>query len=334
MMAPTIARFSGCLIGQCLGDALGFPVEGYPPSTCRKYVRALSKDAVGGAGKGRYSFGQYTDDSQLARELVQSFVALKWFDPVDYARRIALIFAEGDIVGPGAATKESAERLALGIPWYEAGAKPPSAGNGSAMRAGPVGLIFFDDARLLVHAACDQGRITHQDNRCQAGAVAIAGSVALALNEGPMNIPQFISTLYKLVVGVEESLAEGINNLERWLDLPMEQAARDIANFGQSAPYSYEKFGIPGFVTPSVLWSIYSFLKSPEDYWESVSTAIIAGGDTDTTAAMTGAISGAHVGLGGLPTGLAKQVNDQGQWNYENLNELAEKLYEIKGEGD
>lgn len=24
-------QFSGCLIGQCLGDALGFPVEGYPP---------------------------------------------------------------------------------------------------------------------------------------------------------------------------------------------------------------------------------------------------------------------------------------------------------------
>ncbi len=24
-------RFSGCLIGQCLGDALGFPVEGLPP---------------------------------------------------------------------------------------------------------------------------------------------------------------------------------------------------------------------------------------------------------------------------------------------------------------
>jgi hypothetical protein len=31
-------QFSGCLVGQCLGDALGAPVEGYPQSVCRQYV--------------------------------------------------------------------------------------------------------------------------------------------------------------------------------------------------------------------------------------------------------------------------------------------------------
>jgi ADP-ribosylglycohydrolase len=30
--------FTGCLIGQCLGDALGFPVEGDTPQSCREYV--------------------------------------------------------------------------------------------------------------------------------------------------------------------------------------------------------------------------------------------------------------------------------------------------------
>lgn len=29
---PDIEQFSGCLIGQCLGDAAGAPVEGLPPA--------------------------------------------------------------------------------------------------------------------------------------------------------------------------------------------------------------------------------------------------------------------------------------------------------------
>lgn len=35
---PTQGQFSGCLIGQCLGDALGSVVEGYPPPACERYV--------------------------------------------------------------------------------------------------------------------------------------------------------------------------------------------------------------------------------------------------------------------------------------------------------
>ena len=31
-------RYTGCLLGQCLGDALGFVVEGYPREDCTEYV--------------------------------------------------------------------------------------------------------------------------------------------------------------------------------------------------------------------------------------------------------------------------------------------------------
>ncbi len=65
-------RFSGCLIGQCLGDALGFPVEGFSPEFC---AQALRGDARSGLERQLFPFGQYTDDSQLARELLQSYAA-------------------------------------------------------------------------------------------------------------------------------------------------------------------------------------------------------------------------------------------------------------------
>lgn len=35
MDPPRIDQFTGSLIGQCLGDALGSPVEGQPPAVCQ-----------------------------------------------------------------------------------------------------------------------------------------------------------------------------------------------------------------------------------------------------------------------------------------------------------
>ena len=127
---PTKEQFRGCLIGQCVGDALGFVVEGHSPEVCREYVEeALSEGHLGDRHRGRYTFGQYSDDSQLARELLQSYAPHGRFDPEDYARRIAAIFSEGRIVGRGRATEEAAQRLARGVPWQEAGTSAPSAGN-------------------------------------------------------------------------------------------------------------------------------------------------------------------------------------------------------------
>lgn len=121
---------------------------------------------------------------------MQSYVACKKFDPSDYAGRIADIFSEERIVGRGRATEEAAIRLIRGVPWDKAGTPAPSAGNGSAMQVGPIGLIFSDDSQQLIQAGHDQGRITHQDKRCSAG--AIAGAVRISLNSKKTNIEQFL----------------------------------------------------------------------------------------------------------------------------------------------
>ena len=91
---------------------------------------------------------------------------------------------------------------------------------------------------------------------------------------------------------------------------------------------------ISPFVIPSVLWSLYSFLRSPEDYWATISTAIRCGGDVDTTAAMAGAISGAYLGLEGLPEHLVTFVHDRADWGRAELVRLAESCYNIACGGD
>jgi ADP-ribosylglycohydrolase len=328
---PRKEQFSGCLIGQCLGDALGAPVEGQRPRITAGYINAfLRTTLVGSLGRPGYPFGQYTDDSQLARELMQSYAGCREFDPEDYARRIAAIFTERRIVGQGQATTEAARRLAKGISWEEAGTPPPSAGNGSAMRAGPIGLFFHDDPERLIVTAQDQGWITHQDLRCSAGAVAVAGAVALALRSGPIEPSSFLTQLGGWAGTIEPSVARAIQQLKQWVTLPPEEAVNVISQVGQESGFVDHWEGITPFVTGSVLWSLYSFLRSPDDYWETICAAISPGGDVDTTAAMAGAISGAHLGLAALPAELARHVTDQGTWGYDELVDLADRCYEIK----
>ncbi|MDO8682510.1 MAG: ADP-ribosylglycohydrolase family protein [Armatimonadota bacterium] len=328
---PRKEQFSGCLVGQCLGDALGAPVEGFPPSVCRQYVdRNLKAGNLKDFDRHLLSFGQYTDDSQLARELLESYVAAGHFDPCDFAQRIAAIFAEGRIVRPGRATSQAALRLRQGVAWDEAGTLPPSARNGSAMRAAPIGLFFFDNPEELVSAAQDQGRITHKDERCSAGAVAIAGAVALALQNDAVKVPYFLSQLSHWTSTIEPSVATGLRQLIEWVSLPPEEAAGIVCRVGLDPETAEEGNGISPFVTCSVLWSLYSFLRTPEDYWQTICTAIAVGGDVDTTAAMAGAISGAHLGLEAIPQNLASRLTDQGAWALEQLVELAHRAYEIK----
>jgi ADP-ribosylglycohydrolase len=289
----------------------------------------LRAGRAGEIGYANFPFGQYSDDSQLARELLLSYVSCGRFAPEDYAQRIAAIFREERVVEPGLATIGAASRLNSGVPWQEAGTPPPAAGNGSAMRAGPIGLLFFDDPRNLIRAAYDQGRITHRDKRSLAGAVAIAGAVALALRPGPIYTTSFINELINWVQTIDTSMTHGLEHLQKWTALQPEEAVTLIASF-EKGPLVETWERISPFVIGSVLWSLYAFLRSSDDYWETICTAIGAGGDTDTMAAMAGAVCGAHLGIKALPLGLASHLTDNGQWGLAELIDLASNVYRIK----
>lgn len=324
------SRFAGCLVGQCLGDALGFPVEGYVPDVCRQYVSGILRSGrAGEVGRPPFPFGQYTDDSQLARELLLSYREVGGFDPAHFASRVAALFAGGGVVGEGKSTAAAAARLAAGVPWNEAGEPGPCAGNGSAMRAGPVGLLFQAEPAELVRVASEQGRVTHGDPRCSAGAVSVAGAVALAMGEGPVETEAFLGMLAEWAAPVDTSMAEALESLKAWVHLPPAEGLQRIAAAGREGQVEAEGKGITPFVVGSVLWSLYAFLRSPDDYWETICLAISGGGDTDTTAAMAGAMSGARVGLGALPPLLTMKLTDRGGWGYDELVGLAEECCEL-----
>ena len=319
------------ILGQALGDALGFVVEAEPPSVAQAYVDDwLRAGRAGERSHPQYPFGQYTDDTQLARELLTSFQQARGWDPAAFAARIADLFRERRDVGAGRGTCSAALRLREGVPWQESGTPAPYAGNGAAMRAGPLGLLVPDDSAMC-RAAADQARITHLDPRCAAGSVVIARAVALAARHQPLHAVDFIEDLTACAALTDSSVATATRGLAEWVTLVPMEAARHVHASGLDPDHTQKWQGISAFVTPSVLWSLYAFLRSPDDYWETICTAIAVGGDTDTMAAMAGAISGARVGVDALPSGLLEQINDRGESRASALAELARACGSISG---
>ncbi|MEY3870024.1 MAG: hypothetical protein RLZZ338_3915 [Cyanobacteriota bacterium] len=129
---------------------------------------------------------------------------------------------------------------------------------------------------------------------------------------------------------MEPTFASFLKELKNWLALPPQEAVTIISKLGLPSDYQQRWPGISPFVVPSVLWSLYSFLRSPQDYWETICTAIEVGGDVDSTAAMAGAISGAYLGIEVIPLELAQQLNDRVTWGYRELVELALQCYQLK----
>lgn len=331
-MRDPATALTGCLLGQALGDALGFVVEARPRRVAREYVRDyLLAGRAGERAHPDFPFGQYSDDTQLARELLLSFAETGTWRPEAFARRVALLFAEGRDVGAGPGTRSAAMRLLGGTHWSLSGTPAPYAGNGSAMRAAPLGLLFGDDVVLVARAAVEQSLVTHLDPRCSAGAVAVAVAASLAASGGPIGTEEFLETVAGHAAGADSSLAEAIRRLDEWMGLEPEAAARRLHAERLDPAYADEWHGISAFVTPSVMWSLYAFLRTPDDYWTTVCTAVGVGGDTDTMAAIAGAVSGARLGPAALPAELVARLNDRGEWGWEALSDLARRAARLVG---
>ena len=319
----TAEPLAGSVLGQALGDALGFVVEAQPPEVARIYVEGWLR--TGRAGEWphpQFPFGQYSDDTQFVRELLRSFQQSIGWDPSAFAARLAQLFRERRDVGAGPGTRSAALRLIMGVSWRESGTPAPYAGNGAAMRAGPLGLLL-PEPRAMCRAAREQTTITHLDPRCAAGAAAVARAVAISAAGSPIDRAAFLEDVAGCAEGEDQSVAMAIRNLGEWVSLTPAGAARHLHESGLDPAHSDQWRGISAFVTPSVLWSLYAFLRSPDDYWETICTAIGVGGDTDTMAAIAGAISGARLGVTALPADLLSRLNDRGEWDAGALVDLA-----------
>jgi len=357
---PRVERFKGCILGCALGDVVGAWAETRPADEARDYARHfVAKFDFSKVGSHHHGvpFGQYTDDTQLTRELALSLIDEGGWVPQDFADRIARLFANDQVVGYGRATQEAAIRLLDGALWDQAGTPPPRAGNGAAMRAAPVGLFHWNDFEALATVSLEQSIITHRAPMALAGALAVATAVAMCVNASrDTSAPHELgwwSWLARFVGRAEkvpefEELGRDIQDLAQMVfegrkkrgRVPgCDEEAADALKFvkeGDDPRWS----GVSPWARSSVLWSLYCVMAYPTDVWKAVTLAVAAGGDTDTTAAMAGAMVGAHVGLDQFPeevlTDVAPRVQDAKAplWDWDGLEKLAAELHETALDDD
>jgi ADP-ribosyl-[dinitrogen reductase] hydrolase len=277
-------RFAGLLVGTAVGDSLGLPAEG------------LSRSRISRLWHGdlhqRFVFGRgmVSDDTEHAFFVGQALLShprstRPFAASLAWKFRLWLL---GVPAGIGLATLKATLRLWFGYSADRSGVK--SGGNGAAMRAPVLGLAFAHDEEMLRSFVVASSRITHNDPCALAGACA----VALAARQAALNMgtpSEFVSQLELLTE--DTTWRTAVENLAVSL-----AANESVAEFAGRLGLAE---GVSGYVCHSVPVALFSWLRHRRDFRTAVAQCIACGGDTDTTAAIAGALAGADVGVQGIP---------------------------------
>jgi len=297
-----VSRARGALLGLVAGNQLGVPTEHMgTPEAIRK---AFPNGVVDLAPPPKNS--PFDDDAAMALLLGESLLASKGFDANDVARRWVK-WMKVDGRGIGVTTKRALTLIDRGKEPFEAGRlanqENPgrSAGNGSVMRCIPVALLYHDDPDRLIRVSSQQAAITHADERCTWGAAAV-NLAARELLHG--NIYFVDEVMHRIGDRAPRVLREAIHRVprERESDLPIARA------------------GEVGYVVHCVEIAFW-FVTHDRSLEEALIALAQAGGDTDTNAAVAGALLGARYGDIALPPRWINQVT-----GVQGIAQLAERL--------
>ncbi len=303
---PNLSRFEGCILGLAVGDALGMPFEFRSAQQLKKLYGRVTEMVDGPHLKA----GQFTDDTLMTIATIESLVANRGLNPDDLAHRFVAWHESGDLRGIGGTTRQALLALKYGKGWRESGLKSHfAAGNGAAMRAAPFGLLHWNNPEAL-RAECEAASlITHRNTEAVAGARAVAFAVA------------------RLVTG-KADCRDLMHETAAFL--PRTEVARNLQKAdgflakSKSAEFALFALGTGGYVVETIASAFYCFCASPDNFEETVITAVMGGDDTDTTASIAGALSGAHNGIAAIPERWLAVLEDR-----DRLRALARDLYSL-----
>ena len=289
-------RALGALQGLALGDALGMPTESMSRAEIiADYGRVQGFLAAGPRQRiaaGRPA-GSVTDDTEqallLARLLIEGHGTLdaRPFaeELLDWERRME---ERGslDLLGPS--TKTALERLRHGVPAAQAGRFGTT--NGAAMRIAPVGIaVDVSDLTAFVDAVVEASRATHHTSLGLAGAAAVGAAVSVGVGGGGA------AEAYELAIrAAAEAAQRGHWAAGASIAARLAWAVPYLSGMGTAAREQAvaEVIGTSVATQESVVAAL-ALAALAEDGWATLCTAANLGGDTDTIAAIAGAVIGA-----------------------------------------
>jgi ADP-ribosylglycohydrolase len=330
-MSSADERALGALYGLAIGDALGMPTQ------------LLSHDQVG-THFGRIDgfreappdhriaaglpAGSITNDTEQALLLTDALLAGGGHvDSEDLARRL-LAWAERarergslDLLGPS--TSAAVTALVADGPLDVFGRS--AATNGAAMRITPVGLVAAaDDLAALVDLVVEASRVTHYTSVAIAGAAAVAAAVSAGIAGAS------VAEATALAISAAE-LGQQRGEWVAGAAIPRRIAWAvsliDTNDHDRSVADVVELVGTSIATQESVPAAFAIFALHPDEPWQACLTAASLGGDSDTIAAMTGAIAGACHGMDQWPQHAVQTVREI---NNLDLETVADKLLALR----
>lgn len=299
--AATLNRAAGVLLGAAAGDALGAGYEFGPPMPPDAAVE------MRGGGQFGWEPGEWTDDTAMAMVLADvasgdpggadlrtdaalDRVVARW---AAWARTAKDVGAQTQAVLNAAGTAALGEGLDTPAARHarEAAAAQHArtgrtAGNGSLMRTAPVALAFLGDPVALTEAATAQSALTHHDPEAGEACVLWCLAIRHAVLTGELDARHGLAGL-------------PAQSRDRW--------ARRLAAAEAAGPETFEH---NGWVVHALQAAWSAVIRTPVPAYDperhlpdALRAAVRAGNDTDTVAAVAGALLGACHGAAAVPGG-------------------------------
>lgn len=300
-----IEKLKGLVFGAAIGDALGAHVEFLSLEQIREEygpsgIQDLREHAI------------WTDDTQMTLALTKAVLREKNQDVESIMEEIAkefILWMDDPGLSPGMTCMNAVYQLKQGVSWRESG-KNDSKGCGSAMRVSHLGYIYRDDPDKLKQVAALSSRITHGHLAAEAGSIAAAFLVKLALDAIPLG--QFLGNLGPIVQDISPDFDKEMELLKEVIkeDLPVE--------------HGLSKLGKGWIAEEAVAMALYAVMKNPDDFVQTVRSAVNISGDSDSVGTIAGGISGALLGIDAIPDSWVEKLAQN-----RILEEIIEKLERI-----
>ena len=271
------------LLGMAVGDAFGVPYE----FLSREEAGPRVTEDMEGWGTHNQPPGTWSDDTSLAlctadamvngynlTKVAQNFV--KWLDESFWT-------PHGTAFDIGGTTREAINRLRSGAdPVMAGGQEEMDNGNGSLMRILPILWYFEQQGHYDVRTVAELSSVTHGHPRSMTACVTLVRFAQLVLYHGKEKAYDIFRKEVRDNLFTQDDQAEHFSRLPNLEELPESEIQSD------------------GYVIHTLEASIWCLLNT-SNYKEAVLKAVRLGGDTDTTACVTGGLAGIAYGWQSIP---------------------------------
>ena len=299
-----LLRYTGCLLGAAIGDAMGMPGEGTPADLWR--ADCSYRRAYRGHPNDSLSPGQYTDDTQLML-LSAALLGRRGFTSESYAELMVAAYRAEEFRYLDGSVEAACAHLEKGMSPEESGVNSTTSG---CIPSGiPFALAYREpvDIRERVARTCS---ITHTNPAAIAASTGIAMLVHHALADAPDAIALACAEVGREDPLLGQKIRHALRLEKEGVDL--EHAIRLVGNdlsVYQTVPLAF--FLIARYQGGTELLSLVGHV----------------GGNTDTIGLICGAYQGAKSGADALPGHLV-----EGLENHEKIEAVAARLLDVSAD--